>query len=240
MEGGQSQALATGCRGADPQTRTPCAHLQKQPAAPAEIGRHRRPQHGQKRRGPQHSRCATSQPPGSPTGAGHRHVPGSQAHSGMVPGAGGKGTQRQSKRKRERQRGQGRKTETGRRHADRQRKKGTQRHNQRRQRGGGKKTDQEKRERPREKNEDRLAEQDSSKVNVSLSWKSSDLGRQRQGGLKTGSSPKKGYARLRAKVSGRTSKSWLGVQGQTEWLGGRMELSLARGRRASSQVRGGW
>lgn len=96
-----------------------------------------------------------------------------------------------------------------------------------------------KRERPREKNEDRLAKQDSGKVNVSLSWKSSDLGRLRQGGLKTGSSPKNRYAWLRAKVSGRKSKSWLGVLGQTEWLDERMELGLARGRRASSRVRGG-
>lgn len=111
VEGGRSQALATGCQGANPQMHTPRAHLQKQPAAPVETGRHRRPQYGQKRRGPQHSRCATSQPPGSPTGAGHRHVPGSQAHSGMVPGAGGKGTQKQSKTERKRQRGKGRKTD---------------------------------------------------------------------------------------------------------------------------------
>lgn len=122
VDGGQSQALATGCQGANPQMHTPCAHLQTQPAAPAETGRHRQPQHEQKRRDPQHSRCATSQPPGSPTGAGHRHVPGSQAHSGMVPGAGGKGTQRQSKRERKRRRGKGRQRQEGDRPTDRGRK----------------------------------------------------------------------------------------------------------------------
>ena len=73
----------------------PSAHLRKQPAAPVGTGRPRLPRYGQRRRGPRHSRCATSQPPGSPTGAGHRHVPGNQAHSGTVPGAGGKGTHRQ-------------------------------------------------------------------------------------------------------------------------------------------------
>lgn len=86
------------------QTRTPSAHLQKQPAAPAGTGRHQLPQYGPRRQGPRHSRCATSQPPGSPTGAGHRRVPGSQAHSGMVPGAGGetghKGRDRERKKER--------------------------------------------------------------------------------------------------------------------------------------------
>lgn len=97
MEGRRSQALATGCQTSRPQLLTPSAHLQKRPTAPVGTGRHQPPRHGQRRQGPQHSRCATSQPPGSPTGAGHRHVPGSQAHSGMVPRARGKETQRQGR-----------------------------------------------------------------------------------------------------------------------------------------------
>lgn len=95
VEGRRFQALATGCQVSSPQMHTTCAHLQKRPTAPAGTGRHQLPRHGQRRRGPQHSRCATSLPPGSPTGAGHRHVPGSQAHSDTVPGAGEKVTQRQ-------------------------------------------------------------------------------------------------------------------------------------------------
>lgn len=95
VEGRWSQALATGCQTSRPQILTLSAHLQKRPTALVGTGRHQPPRHGQKRQGPQHSRCATSRPPGSPTGAGHTHVPGSQAHSGMVPGAGGKETQRQ-------------------------------------------------------------------------------------------------------------------------------------------------
>lgn len=88
----------------------PFAHLQKWPTALVGTGRHQLPRHGQGRQGPRHSHCATSQPPGSPTGAGHRHVPGSQAHSGTVPGARGKGTQRQG---RERERGrQGEETQS--------------------------------------------------------------------------------------------------------------------------------
>lgn len=95
MKDGRFQALAAGCQASRPQTRTPFAHLQKRPTALVGTGRHQLPRHGQGRQGPQHSRCATSQPPGSPTGAGHRHVPGSQAHSGMVPEAMSKETQRQ-------------------------------------------------------------------------------------------------------------------------------------------------
>lgn len=65
----------------------PGTHLQRQPAALVETGRPQPRPHGQRRRGPQHSGCATSQPPGSPTNAGHRHAPKSLAHSGMAPGA---------------------------------------------------------------------------------------------------------------------------------------------------------
>lgn len=95
VKGGWSQVLATGCQASSPRTHTPFAHLQTQPTALVGTGRHRLPRHGQGRQGPRHSHCATSQPPGSPTGAGHRHVPESQAHSGTVPGAMGKETQRQ-------------------------------------------------------------------------------------------------------------------------------------------------
>lgn len=93
VEGGWSRALATGCQASRLQAHTPSAHLQKQPTVLVRTGRHQPPRHGQRRQGPRHSRCATSRPPGSPSGVGHRHVPRSQAHIGMVPGAGEKGTQ---------------------------------------------------------------------------------------------------------------------------------------------------
>lgn len=85
----------------DKLTFSPSAYLQRQPAALAGTGRHQLPQFGQRRRGPRHSHCATNQPPGSPTSAGHRLVPGIQAHSGMVPGSGRKGTKRQREKKTE-------------------------------------------------------------------------------------------------------------------------------------------
>lgn len=70
----------------------PGTHLQRQPAALAETGRPQPRPHGQRRQGPQHSGCATSQPPGSPTSAGHRLAPKSLAHRGTAPGAAGQST----------------------------------------------------------------------------------------------------------------------------------------------------